>query len=230
MTDGKRSRKGPPQGGVQVDWPSILTAAATAFAAIAAVFSAVAAFRQENATYESQLYNGQVDAVAKFAQAVDETRDNSHAWLQQIVAARNDAPSSRADLRRRVVDQTTEIEKATGVFSLIFPLAEFRPLELNLKNVLTLDREFIDSLDQNRNVPHVKYDDPNQAAEIFTRRYNKTALCVRLELAILVECAKRRLGDGRAIRKDFAFDCANSSYSAGAKDSRASDSAECYER
>ena len=138
---------------------------------------------------------------------------------------RNDAPSSRADLRRSIVDQTTDIEKAIGVFSLIFPLAEFGPLEFNLKDLLSLDRQFIDSLDQNPSV-----DDPNQAAEIFTRRYNTTALCVRLELAILVECAKRQLGDGRPIRKDFASDCAKSSYSGRAQDSRASDSAECYKR
>ena len=104
----------------------ILTAAATLFAAIAAGFSVVAAFRQETATYESVLYNRQVDAVATFSLAVNAALD-SEVLLKQIEDTVGGAAqgASRTDLRNSAVNQAAEVERAIEVFTLVFPAGEF---------------------------------------------------------------------------------------------------------
>lgn len=213
------------------DWPSILTAVATFCAALAAIFSVVAAFRQETATYESQLYNRQVDAVATFAAFVNGALENSRVMSEQIASSvRDGSGASRPDLRNKVVSQLAEIDKATGVFTLVFPLEEFRPLETKLNGAAFLNREFIDSLDRNQNTPHTIYDDPKEAVLIFTNRYYRTAVCIPSQLRIMVDCAKRQLGSGHAVTKEFAGNCARSMYAEAAKSSSGSDAAPCYQR
>lgn len=181
-------------------------------AAIAAGFSAVAAFRQETATYESVLYNRQVDAVATFSSEVNAALDESDVLLKRIVyTVRREAQDvSRTDLRNHVVQQISQVKRFTGVFMLVFPLDEFAPLENNLKRGISNNLELIDSLDDNPNVPHLKFDNPADAVNHYTDLYHRRGFCVPPELRILVDCAKRQLRSGHAVGTQFAHDCAKS--------------------
>jgi hypothetical protein len=205
----------------------LLLIGATGLAAIAAVFSAFAAFRQEAATYQSVLYNRQVDAVAAFSLAVNQALDKSDELLEKIKGTESEVQTTvRADLRKDGVKQSADLAKAVDVFTLVFPLDEFCPLTDASRDALSDTTYLIDTLDDSPVHPHAKYDSPDQAVSILGGRSRKAAECARSALSRLIECSKQRLRAGQVVRSDFAQGCAYSL--SKLKDIASSDAAECF--
>ncbi len=84
-----------------------LTTVATVAAAIAAAFSAIAAFRQENAAYQSQLYNKQVDTISSLIQTTENTNHRISDLYQALHPA--DGAVVNADSLQRLQKESVDI-------------------------------------------------------------------------------------------------------------------------
>src|SRR5271169_1776953 len=188
---------------------NMLMTVATAVIALATIAAVIVAGRQVTATYENVLYSRQLDAVATFSSAVDATLQSSGLLLKQIVVTvQNEAQgTSWAELRKEAVEERAGVDKAIEVFTAVFPLDQFAPLETMLKDAVSGNRELIDSLDGNQDYPHANYDSPQDAVKHFEQSYTRAARCVPQRLNILRACAFRA---GRAVERQFAHDCEKS--------------------
>jgi hypothetical protein len=84
-----------------------LTTAATVAAAIAAAFSAYAAFRQENAAYQSQLYNKQVDTISTLIQTTENTSHRISDLYQAFHPV--DGTAVTLDVKQRLQQESVDI-------------------------------------------------------------------------------------------------------------------------
>ncbi len=95
----------------------------TVAAAVAAIFSAYAAFRLENATFESQLYNQQVIAISALLQASDVTA-HKLVDLFQAFHPLADAPPSgdeRKKIESEIIDVINKFNLAAQTAMLVIP-------------------------------------------------------------------------------------------------------------
>ncbi len=79
----------------------------TVAAAVAAIFSAYAAFRLENTTFESQLYNQQVTAISALLQASDVTAHKLVDLFQAFHPLTGAPPSG--DERKKIESEMIDI-------------------------------------------------------------------------------------------------------------------------
>lgn len=190
---------------------TVVMAVATLMAAIAAGFSAWAAFRQETATYQSVLYNRQFDAVAKLPWEVN---SGLEMLSNQIKGARGSEArgESRVGGPNNVVEQVAaEIKTALVATSLVFPVEQFPELQTRLQEAISESRDLIAFLNKDPSVPHLITDDRDEAKRFSDNKinsFNKASHCARKWLDILVECARQQLGKGHAVQSQSARDCA----------------------
>lgn len=199
---------------------------AAAVSAVAAIFAIYVSYKS---AFESQLSSRQADAVVKFIADANDARNQSRSLQEQIASAQTQ-PAERSNLRNVAADKELDIKNTTTAFSLVFPLEEFDPLSFNLADLFITNEEFVDSLNDDPTNPHLRLGESAETAAVYSRRYNKIALCVPRQLSILIECARERLRAGHPLTQSDAHDCAKSMYSKNADSSRASDVEECYSR
>lgn len=199
---------------------------ATCFAAIAAGLSVWAALRQERATYDSQLYDRQPDAIVAFSSAVTVALDDSKALLEEIERAAHATAIPGSNVRERTEKQIADMKRAIGTFSLVFPLDEFPPLEGALREALDENRMFLNSLEHSSNHAYVDFGTPTETAVHFSNTYRKAAQCVGPPLRILIECAKQDIRTGHPVSATSAHLCAKS-LSPAPEQIKASDAADC---
>jgi hypothetical protein len=90
---------------------ALLNVFATVAAAIAAIFSAIAAFRQEGATYSSQVLNSQIGAYADLSAVV--TRDQSQFTIK--------TPQLTQDFVSKIYATTLEVDSAITRAEIVSP-------------------------------------------------------------------------------------------------------------
>lgn len=104
----------------KIEW---LMAGGTIAAAVAAIFSAYAAFRLESATFESQLYNQQVAAISALLQATDVTTHKLVDLFQIFHPLTNTPPSGdeRKKMESETADVMNKLDLAVQTATLVIP-------------------------------------------------------------------------------------------------------------